>query len=383
MQQRFFKAYLEMLYGDRRGAVGTLIDSVGLPSASRTRMVQISNRNGEMSSQVRLIYVVDRNNSMPIYLRPVQGSVDDVRAVGTTLSMLAQYGVEVDWSILDADYYSSQNVLELMEVGIKFVVRVSLDLNIVTNFIGKDLSALNDIECAENAVVYGNRIFYMVCHETEVAGRRVWLYIGVDPITRSNARQRVTLMGLDEKKSFDEIDRQVHELGAFAMISNEKMERSEVLPLYYTRKRVDQDFDVTKHNTVLLPLRMANELALNGYLLLSFAANAVLQLMQQVLIAKKSKISIKGALSSPRNHKVKVFDHALVPYESAVENAAIYRAFEVEGERGRDVGGRSRRSRPRVDFVGRIVCRSLVPRTSTSCQLCCASLPFDAARHKA
>lgn len=285
-----------------------------------------------------------------------------------------------------------------MEVGIKFVVRVSLDLNIVTNFIGKDLSALNDIECAENAVVYGNRMFYMVCHETEVAGRRVWLYIGVDPITRSNARQRVTLMGLDEKKSFDEIDRQVHELGVFAMISSEKMERSEVLPLYYTRKRVDQDFDVTKHNTDLLPLRMANELALNGYLLLSFAANAVLQLMQQVLIAKKSKISIKGAFSSLRNHKVKVFDHALVPYESAVENAAIYRAFEVEVPKtipwnrsdprsranvGAMLGGRSRRSRPRVDFVGRIVCGSLVPRTSTSCQLRCASLPFDAARHKA
>ena len=106
-----------MLYGDRQGAVGTLIDSVGLPSASRTRMVQISNRNGEMSSQVRLIYLVDRNNSMPIYLRPVQGIVDDVRAVGTTLSMLAQYGVEVDWSILDADYYSSQN-LSSVEAGL-------------------------------------------------------------------------------------------------------------------------------------------------------------------------------------------------------------------------------------------------------------------------
>ena len=137
-------------------------------------------------------------------------------------------------------------------------------------------------------------------------------------------------MGLDEKKSFDEIDRQVHELGAFAMISNEKMERSEVLPLYYTRKRVDQDFDVTKHNTDLLPLRMANELALNGYLLLSFAANAVLQSMRQHLMAKNLNINVCGALSSLRNHKVKVYDHALAPYEPAAENATIYRGFEVE-----------------------------------------------------
>ena len=125
-QQRFFKAYLEMLCGDGHGAIGTLVDSVGLPSASRTQMVQISSHNGEVSSQDRIIYVVDRNNSMPIYLRLVQGSVVDVSAVRTTFSMLTQYGIKVDWAILDADYYSTRNVLELMEVGIRFMVRVDL-----------------------------------------------------------------------------------------------------------------------------------------------------------------------------------------------------------------------------------------------------------------
>ena len=62
VQQRFFKAYLGLLYGEGGGPVGTLLDSTGLPSASRTRMVQVSNHNGEAGSQVRLIYVVDRSN---------------------------------------------------------------------------------------------------------------------------------------------------------------------------------------------------------------------------------------------------------------------------------------------------------------------------------
>ena len=333
VQQRFFKAYLGMLYGDREGPVGTLVDSTGLPSSSRMQMVQISSHNGEVSSQARLIYVVDRKNSMPIYMRPIQGNIVDVTTVRTTFAMLAQYGVEVDWAILDAGYYSSKNAADLMEAGIKFMVRVKLDLKIVTDVIGKDLAKLKDIECAKNAVVYGNRIVYMVRHEVKVAGRTAWLYVGVDPTARDNARQRETLKGLDAGKPFDEIDKKVRKMGAFAILANVKMRRAESLPLYYTRQKVEQVFDLAKNYADLLPLRVANELTLNGHLLLTFAATAMLQSLQQDLIAKrtkKSKININGALTALRNHKCKVFDHALVPYEPAAENSAIYRAFKIE-----------------------------------------------------
>ena len=58
VQQRFFKAYLRMPCGEGGGPVGTLLDSTGLPSASRTQMVRVSSHNGYFSAQVRLIYWV-------------------------------------------------------------------------------------------------------------------------------------------------------------------------------------------------------------------------------------------------------------------------------------------------------------------------------------
>ena len=333
VQQSFFKQYLGMLYGEGAGPVGTLIDSTGLPSASRMQMVQISNHNGEVSSQVRLIYVVDRSNSRPIYMRPIQGNIVDVTTIRTTYAMLAQYGVVIDWVILDAGYYSEANARELIRAGVKFMARVKLDLKIVTDVAGKDLEKLKDVESAANAVPYGNRIVYMVRHEAKVAGEAAWLHIGVDPTARDGARQRETLKGLDAGKPFDEIDRKVRRMGAFAILATQEMGRAEVLPLYYTRQKIEQVFDVAKNYADLLPLRVANELTLNGHLLLTFAATAMPQGLQQDLIAKrkkKSKININGALTALRNHKAKVFDHALVPCEPAAENSAIYKAFKIE-----------------------------------------------------
>jgi hypothetical protein len=43
--------------------------------------------------------------------------------------------------------------------------------------------------------------------------------------------------------------------GLFILISSEKMEPEEVMPLYYTRQAVEQIFDVSKNNADLLPLR--------------------------------------------------------------------------------------------------------------------------------
>jgi len=332
-QQKFFKAYLWMLYGEGHGPVGTLVDSTGLPSASRMQMVQISRHNGEVHDEARLIYVVDRKSHMPIFMRPIQGNIVDVSTIVTTYAMLAQYGVEIDWAILDAGYYSAENAKALVEAGIAFMARVKLDLAIVTNVLGKDLSGLKDVECARNAVVYGNRIVYMVRKETKVAGRDAWLYVGVDPTARDNARQRETLKGLDGGTPFDEIDKKVRKTGAFALLCTERLETPEVLPLYYTRQRIEQVFDISKNYADLLPLRVANELTLNGHLLLCFAATAMLQRLQQDLIEKrkkKSKININGALKSLRNHKCKVFDHALVPCEPAAENSAIYRTFKIK-----------------------------------------------------
>lgn len=86
------------------GVSSILVDSAGVPYTTRMDITQISNNNDEINREVRLIYVIDRDNGMPIYFRYVAGSIIDVSTPITTVSELEQYGVSVNYAILDAGY---------------------------------------------------------------------------------------------------------------------------------------------------------------------------------------------------------------------------------------------------------------------------------------
>ena len=99
---------MSSVYGND-GAAGILVDSTGVPNATRMDITQISNHNGDINREVRLIYVIDRDNGMPIYFRYVAGNIIDVSTLITTVSELEQYGVSVRHAILDAGYFSEKN----------------------------------------------------------------------------------------------------------------------------------------------------------------------------------------------------------------------------------------------------------------------------------
>ncbi|MDE7479025.1 MAG: hypothetical protein K2M91_13970 [Lachnospiraceae bacterium] len=48
------------------------------------------------------------------------------------------------------------------------------------------------------------------------------------------------------------------------------MATSKILPLYYTRQQEERVFDTGKNNADLLPLRIQNEDAFRGHLMLTF-----------------------------------------------------------------------------------------------------------------
>jgi hypothetical protein len=55
-----------------------LIDSTGLQTDSHFDGVKLSNHNGVISRESRLIYVVERNTGLPVYFRSVPGNIVDV-----------------------------------------------------------------------------------------------------------------------------------------------------------------------------------------------------------------------------------------------------------------------------------------------------------------
>ena len=61
----FFREYSKLL-AHREGGEDILIDSTGLPNSIHFPLTAVSNHNGQISNEVRLIYVVQQGTNLPL-----------------------------------------------------------------------------------------------------------------------------------------------------------------------------------------------------------------------------------------------------------------------------------------------------------------------------
>jgi hypothetical protein len=325
VQRRFFADYLASIYGTRGGTSGILIDSTGLGNASKMSVTQLNSHNGEINMEIRLIYVIDRRNGLPIYFRYCPGNVVDVSTLCTTVAELSQYGISVDYAILDAGYFSENNILGLYRDNVHFVTRLASNRKIYKQIVESELP---DILASKHAVRYGNRLVYLKKKKVDVYGHVGYAYVGVDMDSRNQQFKRAAFAAIDDKLTPDDMDGQIAKLGVFMLLSSDDMETKEILPLYYTRQQIEQVFDIGKNNADLLPLRIQNEDTFRGHLLLTFMATAILQRLQRDILSKRKKndkINPEGAFIKLRNQKCKVYSKNIVPQEPVKQINDVYK----------------------------------------------------------
>jgi hypothetical protein len=326
VQREFFREYYQLLYRDQ-DAAGILIDSSGLPNASKMTVTQISNHNGDLSLETRLIYVLDRKTGMPIYFRYCAGNIVDVTTLCTTLAELRQYRIAVDYAIVDAGYCSEENIRELYQNQVRFITRLAPN-RVLFKEVAKEY--LPNLMFSSNALRYGNRLLYMKRVPIELYGNTGFAYIGVDVDSRNQQMKKAAFTAMDDRLSLEDADKRMSNLGVFMIISSEEIETEEILPLYYTRQQIEQIFDLGKNNADLLPLRVQNEDTFRGHLMLTFLATVLLQKLQRDILTKrkkKDKINPEGAFIALRNQKCKVYTNEIVPQEAIKSISDVYKLF--------------------------------------------------------
>jgi hypothetical protein len=152
-QRRFFHEYLR--YISSKCSKGILVDSTGLPNDILFPLTAINNHNGVISNEAGLILVVDRQSGLPLYFRYVAGNIVDVSTLKTTLSELRAYGVDANYAIVDAGYYSEGNIQELQSAGISFIMRLNPNRKLYKELVAKHAA---DLEDAKNHFLYATRV---------------------------------------------------------------------------------------------------------------------------------------------------------------------------------------------------------------------------------
>jgi transposase len=324
-QRKFFHEYFKLLDHTGVSMENILIDSTGLPNSIHFPLTAINNHNGVISDEVRLIYVVHQKTGMPIYFRYCAGNIIDASTLIRCLEELQVQGVNIDFTILDAGYYTEENIRKLFEKGISFVTRLKQNLVIYKQIVENHFETL---ETMENLVEYNGRYVYLKCVPCELAGHQAYAYIGLDIERKYSESRRTFQRAIPKKMSTEEVHNALQTQGIFILVTSHQIDTTELLPLYYTRQQIEMVFDIGKNYAGMLPVRVHSEDTFRGHLLLTFIATAVIKQMQADL--KNSAITPISLFLDLRNHKCKVYEKKIITHEAFKKANDIYKKFKIQ-----------------------------------------------------
>ena len=333
----FFNNYLRMFCQNE--PVGVLVDSTGLPNDIHFPLTAINTHNGVTSNESRLVLVVDRKSGMPLFFRYNAGNIVDVTTLRSTFAELNAFGVNIDYAIVDAGYYSENNIRSLYgddeSQAIPFLTRIGSNLKLYKQLVSEHAA---DLSQAEYMLMQRDRLLSVKRVEIDLFNHRAYAYVALDHARREEEIYKYAKKALGEKDvSREEMNAAMKTKGLFVLISSEKIETKDLMPLYYTRQTIEQVFDISKNCAELLPLRVHNEETFRGHLMLSFIATVVYLSINQSL--KDTPYNAEGAFLILGNQKCKVFDDRVLPKEANKKMNDIYKKLKITPPISIAIGG--------------------------------------------
>ena len=324
--RQFFAEYIRYFTNHTSDGENILIDSTGLPNSIHFPLTAVSNHNGEISEEVRLVFVTQQETGMPIYFRYCPGNVIDVSTLIRTMKELKQNGVDTKFAILDAGYYDDENIEELYANGISFITRLKENRNIYKSIVSEHLDTL---ETKENFVRYNDRYVYIKRVDCElIPGKKAYAYIGLDIARKGSESKKLFKSAKARKLSDSDVYELMNKQGIFIIVSSRPIAKEKILPIYYTRQQVEQIFDIGKNYADMLPLRVQSEETFRGHLLLTFIATIVVKLMQDKLI--DSPYNPISMFMNLRNLKCKIYEDKLITSEPFKKANDCYKIFGIK-----------------------------------------------------
>ena len=324
-QRGFFGEYINLLERSGMDTGNVLIDSSGSPNSIHFPLTAIRNHNGEVSDEVRLIYVVQQNTGLPIYFRYCPGNVIDAVTLVRCLAELKEQGVNTKFAILDAGYYTDENIEELFAHKVSFITRMKQNRLLYKELVAEHLGTL---ESRENLVEYNGRYIYLKCIPCQLVGHSAYAYLGLDIEQKSAETHKTFQRAKNQRMDTADVYDIIQTKGVFLLVSSRRIASNNVLPLYYTRQQIEQIFDIGKNYADMLPLRVQNEETFRGHLLLTFIVTVVMKKLQEAL--RKTNMTPLSLFLNLRNQKCKVYEDKVITQEAFKKANDCYKFFNIK-----------------------------------------------------
>ena len=341
-RRRFYSKYIEFVTGctmndtkDQFGMIpdglegdGVLIDSSGLPNCAKLPVTAISNHNGIISNEVRVIYVVHQRTGLPLFMRYVSGNVVDATTIKRTLLEMKGLGIDVKFALLDAGYYNGKNADALYDAKVSFVTRTHSSNKVFTDAVKMHRAGL---ESKENLVCHNGGLYYIKRVDVMLgskSNRKAYGYLCLDLTTQSKELRKVATKAEDENESPDEIYGHIQEAGLFMLVSSRAISKEHILSLYYTRNQVEEIFRIGKTDGKMLPLEIHQEDTLRGHLVMTLLSTTIIKILQDRL--QGTKLSPSEVFSTLSHQGALICPDSLVSSDPVKKMNDIYKHFKIE-----------------------------------------------------
>ena len=319
--RKFFSNYIANSNSDNKTL---LIDTTALPNQIHMPLTSWGRSEGAIDKTIRFLFVVDKTSSRPLFFRYIDGSIPDVSVLSNTKTELKNYQVNDVMAILDAGFFSNDNVTQLKELNIEYLTRLPSNRKIFRDLVKQYVP---NIENVQNAHKYGKRITYIKKVQVDVAGNAIFAYVVLDPKTKAEKSTKYLLEILDREITDANSDFDLITKGIFILISSSEIEEKDLLPLYYERQKAEQLFGFLKDDLEILPLSVHQENTLKGYLFISFIALIIFIEMRDKL---KNKYQFEEAMLLLKNLKVRTYGDVEIIGELTKDQRLILECLQIQ-----------------------------------------------------
>jgi transposase len=317
VQRPFFIDYLKLVGGSNKSVI---IDATSLPNQINIDFNSWGYADGKIDKQFRLLCVIDQNTKTPLFYRFLPGNITDVSTLQKTIIELKTLGVRNSYVLMDAGYFSEENILDLYEKKIDFLTRLPGGKKIYNEII---LNKSSGIESIKNAITVGHRGYFIKSFKIDLYGKKAFAFVILDPERKAKETKKFMQNYCKNKSERDEKkdNFEFANLGIMVLVSSKEIPKEEILSAYYLRLSVERVFCYSKSDLGLLPIRNHNNKTVQGYLFFQF-----LLLIMYLKIKEKiaGDYTVEQMLLMLRKLKCKVFEERIIPAELTKNQRTIF-----------------------------------------------------------
>ena len=228
--------------------------------------------------QINMALAFDLDQYRPVFLKPLEGSVRDVKSLGKVLGEIHFDGILV----LDRGF-SSQDLAEIMRMKMKFIVplrrnqeMIDYNMGMSSSFVYRDRGVRSGFLNRDDLRVYTFQDQMLMAEESSTFIRMI----------------------AEKKRTQEEFDSESIRFGKTSILSNVRDDPECIYDFYKQREEMEQAFDAMKNELENDKSYLSDDDALRGYFFVSFLS---LYLYYSIFVLIRaadltSKLSVRDVL---------------------------------------------------------------------------------------